>query len=283
MALWDRIKSRGNVEDRRSMVPVAIGGIGITGLALMLLFNILVGSEVDVGEVVGQLENIQTENQQNVTPQAFEGADDYEVFASTVLGSNNDVWTSVFEKNNQTYTAPKLVLFRTATESECGVTNSQVGPHYCVLDHTIYLDETFFDELINRFGAKGGDVAEAYVIAHEVGHHAQNELGIMDQVQNALDSDPDQANALSIKLELQADCFAGLWAYSIKDQGVFLPGEIEEALDAAAAIGDDRIQEKVKGYINPESWTHGSSEERVIWFNRGFELGSVSACDTFKP
>jgi predicted metalloprotease len=154
-----------------------------------------------------------------------------------------------------------------------------VGPHYCPLDKTIYLDETFFEELKNRFGAEGGDVAEAYVIAHEVGHHAQNELGIMSQVQKAQQSSGNDANALSIKLELQADCFAGLWANSIKDQGVFEKGEIHEAMDAAAAVGDDRIQEKVIGYQNPESWTHGSSKERVEAFNKGYETGLLSSCN----
>lgn len=282
MALWDRIKSRGNVEDRRSMRPLAIGGIGFTGLAIMLLFNVLTGGEIDMGEVLGQLEKAQLDNQQNISDESFEGADDYEVFTSTVLGSNNDMWAKVFEKNNQTYQPPTLVLFRTATQSLCGNANSNVGPHYCLLDQTIYLDETFFDVLIGRFGAQGGDVAEAYVIAHEVGHHAQNELGIMNDVLTAQQKNPDQANELAINMELQADCFAGLWAYSIKDLDVLQPGEIREALDAAAAVGDDRIQERVTGYVNPESWTHGSSDQRVLWFNRGYESGDVTWCDTFK-
>ena len=164
----------------------------------------------------------------------------------------------------------------------CGTATSQVGPHYCPVDQTIYLDETFFEELTNRFGAKGGDVAEAYVIAHEVGHHAQNELQIMADIQAKQQSDPEAANDLSVKLELQADCFAGLWANSIKDADVFSQGEIIEAIDAAAAVGDDRIQEKVTGYVNPESWTHGSSEQRMNWFNKGFDSGQLAACDPFK-
>jgi uncharacterized protein len=168
------------------------------------------------------------------------------------------------------------------TTSACGNASSAVGPHYCPLDRTIYLDETFFDELTRRFGAEGGDVAEAYVIAHEVAHHAQNELGIMDQVNKAAQSNEESANDLSVGIELQADCFAGLWANSIKDLGVFMPGEIKEALDAAAAVGDDRIQERVTGHINPESWTHGSSEQRVTWFNRGFETGNLANCNTLE-
>lgn len=277
MALWDRIKSRGNVEDRRSMAPV-VGGLGISGLALVLIFNILTGGEIDIGEVLGQIEQSQFENRSEITDDAFQGADDYEIFASTVLGSNNDMWDSLFSKNNQTYTEPTLVLFRSATRSSCGDATSSVGPHYCMLDNTIYLDETFFDVLTSRLDAQGGDVAEAYVIAHEVGHHVQKELGIMQKVIN---NQTRNSNDLAIKLELQADCFAGLWANSIKDRGVFEPGEIREALDAAAAVGDDRIQEKVTGYINPESWTHGSSEQRVTWFLRGFEGGSYDVCDTF--
>jgi predicted metalloprotease len=202
----------------------------------------------------------------------FEGQDSYEVFASTVLGSNNDLWQNVFVQNRQSYQPPKLVLFRGATESACGGATSDVGPHYCPLDSTIYLDETFFDELTARFGAEGGDVAEAYVIAHEVGHHIQNLRGTIDDARD---------NESSIKTELQADCFAGLWAHSIRDKNVFEPGEITEALDAAAAVGDDRIQKAVTGRVHPESWTHGSSAERVRWFTRGFETGSVAQCDTF--
>jgi uncharacterized protein len=277
MANWGKILSRGNVEDRRSFAPAAIGGVSLTGLAIYLLFNLLAGG--DVSDVLGELQQIPVEQQQYVDNEQFAGDDEYEVFASTVLGSNNEMWSRLFSKSNETYTPPKLVLFRTATESGCGTATSEVGPHYCPLDKTIYLDETFFEELKTRFGAEGGDVAEAYVISHEVGHHAQNELNVMSEVQDAQQSNPNQANDLSIKLELQADCFAGLWANSIKDQGVFLPGEIHEAMDAAAAVGDDRIQEKVIGYTNPESWTHGSSTQRIEAFNKGYESGLLSSCN----
>ncbi len=279
MADWGKISSRGNVEDRRSLGPVVVGGIGITGVILYLLVNFLTNGQVDIP--LDQLENISVENQQNLNAEDFEGADNYEVFASTVLGSNNDMWSKEFNKEQKSYTPPKLVLFRSATESSCGVATSQVGPHYCTLDQTIYLDETFFDELISRYEAVGGDVAEAYIISHEVGHHAQNELGIMDKITGETQNDEETANDLSIKLELQADCFAGLWANSIKDLDVLSPGEISEAMDAAAAVGDDRIQEKVTGRISPENWTHGSSEKRVFWFTKGYESGAVSSCDTF--
>jgi predicted metalloprotease len=275
MALWDRIQSRGNVEDRRAMAP-AIGGLGIAGVALYLVVSYFTNTPISVPDVLNQLQNVQVEQQQNGDTSKFKGEDTYEVFASKVLGSNNDMWQKVFSQSGKSYKAPKLVLFRTATQSGCGGATSDVGPHYCPLDNTIYLDETFFDELTNRLGAKGGDVAQAYVISHEAGHAAQNELGIMKQVNQSED------NQQSIKLELQADCFAGLWAHSVQEQGVLLPGEIEEAMDAAAAVGDDRIQKKVEGYVNPETWTHGSSQQRVSWFTKGFESGNLSNCDTFK-
>lgn len=278
MANWGRIGSRGNVEDRRGFAPVA-GGISLTGVALVLLFNYLAGG--DMSDVLNQLQQVPVEQQNYVVTQEFEGEDEYEVFASTVLGSNNDMWTKLFNNTNKQYGPPTLVLFRTATQSGCGTATSEVGPHYCPVDQTIYLDETFFDELTNRFGAQGGDVAEAYVIAHEVGHHVQNELQIMEDVQYQEQTNPDHANEYSVKLELQADCFAGLWAHSIKDAGVFTQGEIFEAIDAAEAVGDDRIQERVTGYINPESWTHGSSEQRKQWFTRGYEGGKFENCNTF--
>jgi len=270
MANWGRIGSRGKVEDRRGVGPVGVGGIGITGIALILLFSAVTGT--DPSEILNQLESTSIESSQGVESSAFSGSDEYEVFASTVLGSNNDLWSATFQQQKRTYTPPKLILFRSATNSMCGTATSAVGPHYCPLDQTIYLDETFFDELMLRFGAQGGDVAEAYVIAHEVGHHVQNQLG-------ALGSVGSQTNQGSIETELQADCYAGLWAHSIKEIGVFNPGEITEAIDAAAAVGDDRIQESVTGYVNPENWTHGSSTQRVEAFNRGFETGNLDSCE----
>lgn len=278
MAQWDKLTTRGDVEDRRSMRPAAIlgGGISLTGIALLLVVNYLSGGSV--GDVLNQLvQQAPIVQEQPADTAQFAGQDEYEVFASTVLGSNNDMWEMLFAKVGSKYDEPTLVLFRQETESACGGASADVGPHYCPLDQTIYLDETFFDELTQRLGAQGGDVAEAYVIAHEVGHHVQNQLGTIDARPKGKNE-----NETSILIELQADCFAGLWAGSIKDQGVFLPGEINEAMDAAAAVGDDRIQRTATGHINPESWTHGSSEQRVTWFNRGFETGEFEQCDTFK-
>lgn len=283
MARWDRIRARGNVEDRRGMgtgVKVG-GGVGGVGLIVVLLLVLFGGG--DLGDVMNQLDSGQAQTQTGVQPEEFQGEDDYEVFAKTVLGSNDKTWNEIFQANQLNYAEPTLVLFRNQTDSACGGANSQVGPHYCPLDETIYLDETFFEVLTRQFGAEGGDVAEAYVIAHEVGHHVQKLLGIMEQVQGLQRSagSQEEANQWSVALELQADCFAGVWANSIKDLGVFLPGEIEEAIDAAAAVGDDRIQQTIQGRITPENWTHGSSDQRVQWFNTGFDTGDPSRCDTF--
>ncbi|MEK7604612.1 MAG: neutral zinc metallopeptidase [Patescibacteria group bacterium] len=273
MALWDKIHSRGNIEDRRAMGPGTIlgGSLGLTGLVVVLLLNFLGGG--DVGDVLMELQNVQMQPAQSYNAEDFEGQDRYEVFAGAVLGSANDMWANAFVQSNLIYSEPRLVLFRGATNSGCGGADSRVGPHYCALDQTIYLDETFFDELKTRLGAEGGDVAEAYVIAHEVGHHIQYQLGGLQETVSNLES---------VQLELQADCFAGLWAYSIKDLGILEQGEIREAIDVVAAVGDDRIQVKVEGSMNPESWTHGSSEQRVAAFNRGYESGRVMQCDIYE-
>ncbi|MBC7766762.1 neutral zinc metallopeptidase [Arenimonas sp.] len=273
MANWDQIESRGNVEDRRGLGNTARigGGVSLVGIALILLFNYANGGTIS--DALPQIEEqLQVSEQKNFNSKDFEGADKYEVFTSTVLGSINDMWTDIFKKNNLVYIPPKLVLFRGNTQSACGGASSAVGPHYCPLDKTIYIDETFFEQLQKQYKAKGGDVAEAYVIAHEVGHHVQQQFGLSEA----------KDNKTSIKTELQADCYAGLWAYSIKDAGVFGVNEIQEALDAAAAVGDDRIQKTTTGRVTPESWTHGSSVERVRWFTEGYTTGSISACDTFK-
>ncbi len=286
MARWNRIESRGNVQDRRGMSggKAAAGGVGGLGIIVVLIMMFLGGGGGGLDQVLGQLEGAQAPQQTNVQPEEFEGEDDYEVFASTVLGSNDETWAAIFSANQLEYSEPTLVLFRGQTNSACGGANSQTGPHYCPLDETIYLDETFFDELTSRFGAEGGDVAEAYVIAHEVAHHVQNELNIMDQVQQQqqqLGRGSEESNQLSVGLELQADCFAGVWANSIADLGVFLPGEINEAIDAAESVGDDRIQEAIQGRVTPENWTHGSSQQRKDWFNTGYETGDPARCDTF--
>jgi hypothetical protein len=285
MARWDRIRARGNVEDRRGMgtgakVGGGVGGLGIIGILLVLLF----GGGGGLEDMVNQLDNVQAQPQTDVQPEEFQGVDDYEEFASTVLGSNDEVWSEIFVANDLTYREPTLVLFRDETTSECGGANSQVGPHYCPNDETIYLDETFFDVLTRQFGAQGGDVAEAYVISHEVGHHVQKVLGIMGEVQRRQQGagSQEEGNQWSVLLELQADCLAGVWGHEAdRARSLLEHGDVEEALGAASAIGDDRLQRESGGYVRPDSFTHGSSAERVRWFRRGFETGDVEACDTF--
>ena len=282
MADWGKILSRGNVQDRRGLPLVGAGGLGVVGILAVIAFNVLTGANLNpatVEEALNQLDQLQQNNQQSsLQPEAFQGADDYEVIVSTVLGSNNDIWRQVFSKSDQVYTEPTLVLFRDATTSACGGATSQIGPHYCPVDQTIYIDETFFDVLQQQFGAQGGDVAEAYVIAHEVGHHVQQQLGITRQTQQQQQANPEQANQISIQVELQADCLAGIWANSISHLNVLGPNEINEAIDAAAAVGDDRIQHKAQGRTNPETWTHGSSEQRVEWFTKGYNTGDPGQC-----
>lgn len=277
MAFWDNLGGGGDIEDRRGLGVFGLGG-GIVAVIIVMALGYF-GINIDqtlVEELLvstGISETVDNKDQ----PAEFQGADSYEVFASNVLGSSNRYWRTAID-NQATYSEPRLVLFRDATRSGCGVATSEIGPHYCPTDQTIYLDETFFDVLAKQLGGSNGDVAQAYVIAHEVGHHVQNVSGTMAKVQ----SDPSYRqtgdNSLSVRLELQADCYAGLWAHSIKNQGVFeSESEIKEALDAAAAVGDDRVQ-STSGSVNPETWTHGSSQQRVDAFNRGWTSGQLSQC-----
>jgi hypothetical protein len=201
---------------------------------------------------------------------------------SVVLADTEDTWHALFGKVGRSYREPTLVLFSGAVESACGSAEAAMGPFYCPGDQKVYLDLTFFDELHDRFGAPG-DFAQAYVIAHEVGHHVQNLLGIAKQVQAARQQAGErEANALSVMMELQADCFAGVWGYHAdKSRGLLEAGDIEEGLNAAAAIGDDRLQRQARGYVVPESFTHGSSAQRVRWFRQGLSSGDPNSCNTF--
>ena len=269
MANWDKITSKGSVDDRRGMSRAGIGGVSVTGILLLMGVTYLMGG--NPLDVLQQVDINQITAPQTATTTEFDGNDSYEKFVSSVLGSTNDYWNVTLAKNGTAYVEPKLVLFRSYTTSGCSGASSAVGPHYCPADSTIYLDETFFKELTTRLGAKGGDVAEAYVIAHEVGHHVQNILGTIENGQ--------RSNADSVKTELQADCYAGLWASSLRDKGIFETNEITEAMGAAAAVGDDSIQTKTEGQVHPESWTHGSSEQRVDAFTTGYESGDFSKCE----
>lgn len=262
MADWDKVSERGDVEDRRGMGTATKSGLGIAGVAIIALLSYMQTGTVDVGTIVNELANSQTSQSQTIDTNSPE-AEKYRTFASEVLGSTNSSWRTLLTKQNVDYTPPHFVLFRGATESGCGGAYSEEGPHYCPDDQTIYLDETFFDELYARFGGSTGDVAQAYVIAHEVGHH----------VQSLLDTEKE-----SVQLELQADCYAGVWANTIKDQGIFQPQEIQEALDAASAVGDDHIQKQTTGRVNPDTFTHGTSAQRVAAFKTGFAAGTMQSC-----
>ena len=202
-------------------------------------------------------------------------------FVSAVLGSTEDVWGETFQRMGRRYDPPRLHLFHGAVRSACGQASAAVGPFYCSADRRVYLDTAFFEELSRRFGAPG-DFAQGYVVAHEVGHHVQNLLGVMDQFGEASQSaDPRRRNQLSVRLELQADCFAGIWGHYVQAKQKLDPGDLEEGLRAAAAVGDDQIQKRTQGYAVPESFTHGSANDRVRWFRTGFDSGDVRACNTF--
>jgi predicted metalloprotease len=282
---WGDFRQSGNVEDRRGMGGGGMrvgGGLGIAGVLIVGLISWATG--LDPRMIMGGLEMVQGGGQQSRSaPAGREGAPQDEVgkFVASVLGSTEDVWTQIFQQNGQSYQKPRLVLFTGSTQTACGLGQSAMGPFYCPPDRRVYLDTSFFRELEQRFRAPG-DFASAYVIAHEIGHHVQNLLGIMDKVNQQRErSSRAQANALSVRLELQADCLAGVWGSRAEQQGKLEAGDIEEALAAATAIGDDRIQRQTQGQVVPDSFTHGSSAQRVRWFRAGLEGGSIKNCNTF--
>ncbi|HEV7395070.1 MAG TPA: neutral zinc metallopeptidase [Pyrinomonadaceae bacterium] len=277
--LWKGQRQSDNVEDQRSGMGrggIAIGG-GLGGLVILII-ALLLGA--DPRQLLQQNPGVVPNNQQSSRP-ANKQDDEMKQFVSTVLASTEDVWTDVFKKYGQQYRKPKLVLYSGQIRSACGEANAAVGPFYCPGDEKVYLDLSFFQELQQRFRAPG-DFAEAYVIAHEVGHHVQNLLGTMDKVDRAQQrGGKAQANQLSVRLELQADFLAGVWAHYAQQKGVVEPGDIEEALGAASAVGDDRLQRASQGYVVPDSFTHGSSEQRMRWFRKGLETGDLKQGDTF--
>lgn len=283
MADWDKIEHRGNVEDRRwSRMAPMVWWIGVTGLLVVLAVWMIWWQE-SAFEVLDTLQQNSSTNQQEISQTTeFDWKDKYEVFISTVLWSNDYLWTKTFYNSWLEYIKPKLVLFRGSTNSACGWAVSQIWPHYCPTDKTIYLDETFFDELVSKFWAKWWDVAEAYVISHEVWHHIQNQLWFMERVQKIRRNNPSQANKASVKLELQADCIAWIWASTIAWKGVLEQNEISEAIDAAWSVWDDRIQKAATWEVHPESWTHGSSADRKKWFNIWYKYWDFEKCNTFK-
>lgn len=276
----DDSRESDNVEDRRASGP-RIGGRGTIGIGTIVLALVAMYFGVDPSVVLQMAEGPATQQQQ--APASRPPVNDPQArFVSKVLGETEDTWSAIFQKDlNRQYVPPKLVLFRGATPTACGTGQAAMGPFYCPGDSKVYIDLAFFDELQNRFKAPG-DFAQAYVIAHEVGHHVQHLLGISDQVDNLRRRNPSQANALSVRMELQADCFAGLWAQRANAaRNILEGGDVEEALAAATAIGDDRLQKQSQGYVVPDAFTHGSSAQRVRWFKRGLDSGDLKQCDTF--
>lgn len=275
---WRGGRESDNVEDRRGLraAPTLAGG-GIGTVILLLVawyFGIDPSMLLQGGSSSGTL---------NPQPVQISPADDESRrFVSVVLADTEDTWHDLFRRMGGTYQEPKLVLFSGAVQSACGFAQAAVGPFYCPGDHKVYIDLGFFDELKNRFRAPG-DFAQAYVIAHEIGHHVQNLLGISGKVESLRrGARAAESNALSVRLELQADCFAGVWAYHAhKARQILETGDIEEGLNAATAIGDDRLQKQARGYVTPDSFTHGSSAQRVRWFKRGIVGGDLRQCDTF--
>jgi predicted metalloprotease len=212
-------------------------------------------------------------------PESAETADLRE-FTGQVFNDTQDFWAATFQAGDEDYRDATLALFDSPVDSSCGGAQAAIGPHYCPPDDTVFIELGFFQQLATEFGAPG-DFAQAYVIAHEMGHHVQNVLGTSDEVRDLQQDDPGNANEYSIALELQADCYAGVWAKTVYDRGLLDPGDIEEGLAAAEAVGDDRLQEERTGRIDRESWTHGSSEQRMQWFRTGFDSGRADSCDTF--
>lgn len=280
--LWQGGRESSNVEDRRGMSGrgIAVGG-GLGTMVIAFIVYLLGGNP---NQVLNQ------GSTQAPTQQTAPVNDQTSQFVRTVLAETEDVWSQLFSKMGRNYTAPHLVLFSGVTESACGNASQATGPFYCPGDSKVYLDASFFEELQNRFGAEGGDFADAYVIAHEIGHHVQHLLGITDKVdaQRGRLSEAEQ-NALSVRLELQADFLAGVWAHYEAQQKaatdptkrVIQEGDIEAALNAASAIGDDRLQKESQGYVVPDAFTHGTSAQRVRWFKKGFETGDINQGDTF--
>jgi len=287
---WRNRRRSDNIEDRRGVgrgrgprLPVRRGRVagpgGLIGIAVVVVIALALG--------VDPLEFLAGSGEpgpgQDAAPRVSSAQEEeLKAFVSVVLADTEDSWHALFADAGRAYREPHLVLFSGAVDSACGFAGAAVGPFYCARDERVYLDLGFFGDLERKLGAPG-DFAQAYVIAHEVGHHVQAQLGVLEEF-HALRGRMDEAdyNALSVRVELQADCFAGLWANHVnRDETVLEPGDIKEALDAASAIGDDRLQRQAQGYVVPDSFTHGTSAQRVRWFTRGFEGNGIAACDTF--
>jgi len=294
---WIGDRQSENIEDRRGAgMPLAVGGLGGIGALLVLIVGLFLG--IDPSTLLALLSGDQLPQQQTETrtdypstdggyggasrPPQGDQADRARQFVAVVLADTEDVWKQVFRSSGRTYVEPKLVLYTGHIASACGLASTASGPFYCPNDQKVYLDLSFFEEMRSRFHAPG-EFAEAYVIAHEIGHHVQNSMGILQTAQREEASrDRRGANAISVRVELQADCLAGVWAYHAdRMKHIIEQGDVEAALNAASAVGDDRLQRQSRGAVVPDAFTHGSSAQRVHWFKRGLESGNTRQCDTF--
>ncbi|MEA2335999.1 MAG: uncharacterized protein QOE82_6 [Thermoanaerobaculia bacterium] len=284
---WTPGGDSSDIEDRRGSSGGGFGGfgggapIGCGGAVILLVLSLLFHKNffalLGNGDSGTQVSGPTASRPVEQTPEEAKEVE----FVKFVLNDTQKTWQSILEQQaNASYRHATLVLFRDATQSSCGYAQAASGPFYCPEDEKVYIDLAFYDELKQRFGASG-DFAQAYVLAHEIGHHVQKILGIEGKVHQAMENDPGRAKQYSVRLELQADCFAGIWAHSTQERNLLEAGDVEEGLSAAAAVGDDRLQRMSGRRVNPDSFTHGSSEQRKEWFQRGFEAGRISDCDTF--
>ncbi|WEZ82974.1 zinc metallopeptidase [Rhizobium sp. 32-5/1] len=307
---WKGRRQSGNVEDQRGASRGGLGGnpfgrggfrlptgggpgragggmsIGTIVVLVVIYFGLkMMGIDLlqlmDGGSMSGPSSSYE-QSDGSQAPQGTAQEEETKAFMSTVLAETEDTWNGIFQAEGETYEEPKLVLFRDGINSACGMASSATGPFYCPGDRKVYLDMQFFDELAQKFDATG-DFAQAYVLAHEVGHHVQNLIGVLPKFNQARQSMSEaDANAMSVRVELQADCFAGIWGKYTEQKGLLDQGDVEEALNAATQIGDDTLQKRTQGYVVPESFNHGTSAQRSKWFKRGYDSGKMSACDTFK-
>ncbi len=294
--LWKGRRQSDNVQDSRGSGPVSPGGFGrspiripmggrsggtsISGIIiLVVLFFVLRACGIDPMELLNQGGGVPGNGQ--VTESGPPASDEMTQFVRVVLAETEDVWNGIFQAEGQTYQDPTLTLFAGQVQSACGYASAASGPFYCPNDRKVYLDTSFFDQLDQQFGASG-DFAQAYVIAHEVGHHVQNLTGILPKFNQMRQSmSEEEANRMSVRVELQADCFAGVWAHFTEQKGLLEAGDIDEALNAAQQIGDDTLQKRTQGYVVPESFNHGTSAQRKKWFAAGYQSGKLASCDTF--
>jgi uncharacterized protein len=271
---WQGGRRSGNIQDRRGGGPVVAGGIGAVIIGLIAL--VLGVDPAELTTAAGPTADVQTS-----APGEYTGVDEQADFVAVVLADTEDTWNDLFARSGLRYEEPELVLFNDVVRSACGTANSAVGPFYCPADRRVYLDLSFFRDLDQRFGAPG-ELARAYVVAHEVGHHVQTITGVSERVRAAQSrASQREANALQVRMELQADCYAGVWAASVDRRGLLEHGDLEEGLGAAAAVGDDRLAGRAGRIPQQETFTHGTSEQRMGWFRTGFETGDPDACDTF--